>query len=182
MSIASSPGRRILALWHRLGGRPAGRRLFAVLLRRMVPYSGTTRPLVLELRPGYARVEMRDRRRVRNHLGSVHAVSLANLGELASGLATVTALPMGKRSILTRLTVDYVKKARGTLTAEGRSELSSLADGECDVAADISDASGDVVARVRARWLIGTIPSPSDAVRQRGGDRASGARAAGDGA
>jgi acyl-coenzyme A thioesterase PaaI-like protein len=159
---APSAGQRIHTLWRRLEQLPGGQRLFAALLRRMVPYSGSTRALVRALRPGYARVELRDRRRVRNHLGSVHAVALANVGELASGLATVVALPPDRRAILTRLTAEYLKKARGTLTAEGRVDpeaLADIADGECEVVAEIRDAAGEVVARVRARWLVGRAAS-----------------------
>lgn len=122
----------------------------------MVPYSGTIRPRVIELAPGRAVVQLRDRRAVRNHLRSVHAVALANLGELASGLAMTTALPDGIRAIVTQLTIEFTKKARGTLTAVGTGTPPTQVEGpmDIDVETRIRDESGDEVAVVRVTWRL----------------------------
>jgi acyl-coenzyme A thioesterase PaaI-like protein len=115
-------------------------------------------------------VSIRERRALRNHLESVHAIALANLAEVASGLATLAGLPPRLRGIVTGLSVSYVKKARGHLTAECNSavpELTEPADHEADVV--VRDERGDVVVQARACWRL----SPTGAARDgRAGVRA----------
>lgn len=146
----------IPALWNRLQRLPGGRRLFSIVLGRMAPYTGSISPRVLELREGYARVAMTDRRRVRNHLSSVHAIALMNLAEVTSGLALMYGLPADSRAILTGLSIEYTKKARGTLTAEAAVKVPRTSERqEYEFESVIRDAEGDVVATARARWLVG---------------------------
>jgi uncharacterized protein (TIGR00369 family) len=146
----------VKSLWDRLAPLPGGSRLFSVLIGRMAPFSGAISPRVVTLAPGFARVVMRDRRRVRNHLRSIHAIALADLAELASGLALTYSLPEGARAILTGISIEYLKKARGTLTAEARIEVpASNEERAYELESVISDTSGEPVARATARWLVG---------------------------
>jgi len=151
-----SPGQRILKQWRRLSPIPGGRRIFSWAVGRGAPYTGTIGARIVDLRPGYARAELRDRRAVRNHLRSVHAVALVNLGEVTSGLAMLTGLPPSVRGIVSGISVDYVKKARGRLTAECHCEVPERVDSKQEhlVVAVIRDTEGDEVSRVSVRWLL----------------------------
>jgi acyl-coenzyme A thioesterase PaaI-like protein len=148
--------RRVANAWNRLAPLPGGSWLFSRLLGRMVPYSGSIRPRVLVLEQGYACVAIQERRRLRNHLRSVHALALANLGELTSGLAMTLALPPGTRGIPVRIEIDYLKKARGRIVAEGRASPPQTVSGDLDstATADLTDEAGETVARVTVTWRL----------------------------
>ena len=155
-TTASTPEGAIRSNWQRWSVRPGGRAVFSWLLGKMVPYSGTIGARVEELRDGYARVTLRDRRIVRNHLRSIHAIALMNMAELSTGLALNYAMRPDARSILKGLSIDYTKKARGTLTAEANAPvLESNDEREITVQTEIRDDAGDVVAIARANWLVG---------------------------
>lgn len=154
--VKTDYGSRLISAWRRLQSLPGGAWLFSRVLGFWVPYTGTLRARVTDLSPGYARVQLRDRRKVRNHLNSIHAIALANLGEMTSGLCLITSLPPGVRGIVTQLSIEYVKKARGGLVAESRCTppAAVAADMEHMVQANIYDATSAVVARIAVRWRL----------------------------
>ncbi len=144
--------------WDTMSKVPGGKRAFGKMVGRMAPYTGTIKPIVKEVRMGYACVEMKDRTTVRNHLRSIHAIALMNLAEVASGLAFTYSVPNGTKAILTGLSIDYTKKARGTLTAECYCPVpgdNARAEYEVDVVT--RDEAGDIVTKAVARWLIAPI-------------------------
>ncbi len=165
LSLARSAdvGATLLQGWGFWGGHEAGRRLFSRILGTAIPYTGSINPVVVELERGRARVRLEDRRAVRNHLDSVHAIALANVGEFSTGLALLTGLPAGQRGILKQIRVEYLKKARGRLHAEARY---AAADG-VDLAArreeilrgEIFDEAGQMVSVVEATWVVGPARS-----------------------
>jgi acyl-coenzyme A thioesterase PaaI-like protein len=167
MAANQSPGAKLLSAWRTLSPRPGGRWLFTQLVKWMIPYTGSVSPRMEILEPGYARISITQRRRLEQHLGSIHAIALMNLAEFASGAAMTTALPAGYRGIVTKMSIEYFKKARGTVTAESRPKLPDLTvEGEYDFTSEITDQKGDLIARATVRWKLGPVPAKDGAPSQ----------------
>jgi uncharacterized protein (TIGR00369 family) len=146
-------------LWDRLHDLPAGRRLFSQLMSRAIPYTGSISARVLDLSPGFARVSMADRPRLRNHLKSLHAVALANLAEYTGNLALAYSLPDGTRFIVKNLAIEYRKKARGRITAECHCPVPTSNETQDYVlSVTLNDEQGQTVATATLNTRVGPVP------------------------
>ena len=142
--------------WGRLHSKPAGKFLFSKIIHFMIPYTGSVRPRVVSIAPGHAVVRMADRHKVRNHLNSVHAIALMNLGEFCTGLALTALLDEQSRYILTDLRITFGKKARGPITAECRIEdMDPTVPGAHELEAVLRNRDGEEVSRAWATWKVG---------------------------
>ena len=146
----------IIRYWRRIHALPGGSWLFDRLFGLYIPYTGSMGSRIQAMEPGYARVELPDRRRVRNHLRSIHAIALANLAELTGNLAMVCALPRDARLIVAGLSIEYLKKARGRIVAESRCPIPpDNQRREYEIPVTLRNGEGDVVARATIRSLVG---------------------------
>jgi acyl-coenzyme A thioesterase PaaI-like protein len=149
-------GNRVRDAWDRLHRLPGGTLIFSRLVGQMAPYTGSIGAHVESLERGRAVVTLEDRRAVRNHLRSVHAVALVNLAELTGNIALTYSLPDDARFIVAGLSIEYLKKARGKIT--GRCECpvpESSERREYEVPVTMEDSSGTIVARATLRSLVG---------------------------
>ncbi len=79
-----------------------------------MPVADASRFTVIE--PNHAELVIPDRRRVHNHLGTVHAIALCNGLEAAMGALAEATIPATKRWIPKGMTVSYTAKAVGDIT------------------------------------------------------------------
>ncbi|MCZ6499314.1 MAG: hotdog fold domain-containing protein [Gammaproteobacteria bacterium] len=149
----------VLNLYQRISGFPGGRWLFTRIVCFRAPYFGSIRPQFVELRPGIARVSMKKRRSVQNHIGGVHALAMGNLCELAAGMMTEVTMPRNMRWIPRGMTIQYLRQARSDVSAEARLELREYNQKE-DVVVDVEvmDREGTRVVRAEITMYI----SPRD--------------------
>lgn len=149
--------------WERaLAGKPG---VLTRVFWRWIPFNGPHRFRIQRLERGAAWVESPDRLRNRNHLRTQHACALATAGEFAAGLALLGAFsPTEYRLIMSRMEVDYTRRAQGRIVAHAGLEAADLATVEAEllaqgrttytVVSQLSDAGGEPVARVLTFWQI----------------------------
>lgn len=137
-----------LSLWNKLEGKPLGKWLFSRIICFKAPYFASIKPRFEALAPGHARVRMAKRRAVTNHIGTVHAIAMCNLAELAGGTATDAAMPKNMRWLPKSMKVDYLQKAQTDLTGECRFEPPPEGPArDFDVTVNICDQRGEDVMR-----------------------------------
>jgi acyl-coenzyme A thioesterase PaaI-like protein len=137
-----------LRIWQKWSGSGFGRWLFARTVARRAPYFGTIRPRFLELRPALCKVSMPKKKRVLNHIGTVHALAMGNLCELAAGMVTEVSVPPTLRWIPRGMTIEYLRKAETAVTATARLDKSEWADTQnVGVPVSVVDANGTEVVR-----------------------------------
>ncbi|SDW28625.1 hotdog fold domain-containing protein [Marinobacter mobilis] len=125
---------------------PFGKTLFSQAVCLAAPYFSSINPRVKTLEPGRCVVTMKKRRRVTNHLKTVHAIAMCNMAELAGGMLTDASIPPGARWIPAGMSVRYLKKAKSDLTATADgSELDWTQEGMIRVPVSVTDDAGEEV-------------------------------------
>jgi acyl-coenzyme A thioesterase PaaI-like protein len=141
---------------------PLGDWLFSRAVCFKAPYFATISPRITRLENGRCEATIADRRKVHNHIGTVHAIALCNLAELCAGVMTDASLPKGMRWIPKGMTVQYLKKATGSLNAVATPTIPLVTSDvgyELPVNVDVTDCDGERVFNADIRmWLS---PSPA---------------------
>ncbi len=149
---------RLFWMWKGLSSCRFSRLLFSYAIRWFNPYTGRLGAVIEVWKKGHAELSLKDRGANRNHLNSIHALALSNLGEFASGLALLSALEGKSRGIVISLCSEFIKKARGELRAVCRCAPPQVSEAcEYEVMSEIYDAQDELVCRVRVTWKLESL-------------------------
>ena len=104
-------------------------------------------PRFVELSPGHTVVRMRKRRKVKNHIGTVHAIAICNLAEIGAGTMTDATVPSHCRWIPKGMTVEYTAKAETDLVAVAKIDPLPSFEAATDVPVrvDVRDSNDQLV-------------------------------------
>ncbi|MDT8991994.1 hotdog fold domain-containing protein [Curvibacter sp. APW13] len=145
-----------LKIWQRMQSQPGGKWLFSRLVTFKAPYFRSIRPQFDELEPNRCRIHIPKRRAVQNHLGTVHAIAMCNMAELAGGTMTEVSVPATHRWIPKGMEVAYLKKAETDLVAVASPAAGTdwTQTGEHQVHVEVRDTREQLVFRATiAMWV-----------------------------
>lgn len=149
----------ILERYQRLSKIPGGKIIFAKLVGLSAPFFSKIHPIFVDLRPAYCETQIKDRRGVRNHLGTINAGALCSMAEMTGGLALDSVVPSNLRWIPKTMTVQYIAKASGTITAISEFDQAIVKSGDVVIPINVSNASGDTVFTADITFYISQKPS-----------------------
>lgn len=143
--------------WRKLSGSAPGRWLFSRYVCLKAPYFASIRPVFEVLEPGRAVARFRKRRPVTNHIGTVHAIAMANLAELVAGTATEVTVPRSMRWIPRSMTIEYLARAETDVSAVAT--VPAIVEGEAhDVAVPVCITGRDGTHVVQATIAMYVSP------------------------
>ncbi|WP_375475286.1 hotdog fold domain-containing protein [uncultured Jatrophihabitans sp.] len=108
----------LLELYKRANRVPGvGKGAFSLAFALKAPYFLTIAPTVVELRPNHAEVRVRNWWGVHNHIGTVHAIALANGLEMAMGALAEATIPAHLRWIPKGMELEYLALSDSAMLA-----------------------------------------------------------------
>src|SRR4051794_15569859 len=149
-----------LGVWRWDGRVPAGERAFSFLFARRAPYLRIIGPGFTVIEPHHAELVIRDRRRVHNHLGTVHAIALCNGLEAAMGALAEASIPPDKRWIPQRMEVSYPAKATSDITCIAETDALAWTSDEPEVAVRVRGVRDDGTVVIEGVITLWVTPRP----------------------
>ncbi|CAG8548578.1 28434_t:CDS:2, partial [Racocetra persica] len=108
---------------------------------------------ITSLEEGSCSGVLKEQRKIYNPFNSIHATALCTFAETVEGLAMLTKLTKNHRAIVTRINIEYHKKARGIITGTSTFNPEELiGTQECETI--LKDQSLDIVAKATIFWNI----------------------------
>lgn len=129
-----------LEIYNKVTSLPFGGFLFSKGVGFVAPFFGKIHPRIVALKPSLCVVRMKDRRGIRNHIGTVNAGAMCTLAELTAGMAVDATIPGHLRWIPKSMTVAYLAKGKGTLEATSSFDANLVQEGDVLIPVSVRNA------------------------------------------
>lgn len=139
---------KLVQTYNKFKRLPFGDVLFSKAMCFAVPYNKSISPVITRLEPGLVEVNVKNKRKVRNHIKTVHAIAMCNMCELAAGFVMETSIPSQFRWIPKDMQVKYLKMAKTDLTVFLRLENVDWQDSmDLPLKIEVKNEYGNIVLR-----------------------------------
>ena len=153
-SKSHKPGTNsVLALYQKLEKYPLGKRLFSFTIGLKTPYFSTISPLITHLQHNYCECYLTKKRKVLNHIGTVHVIAICNGLEMAMGVLAEASISRHLRWIPKGMQLDYTSKAGSDIRCVAEVKTPWQA-GNLDVQVTAFDENNTVVVKGTIRLWI----------------------------
>ena len=132
--------------------------LLSFMIGKTVKYVGTSGVKCVELSCNRSVFFIKNKSKVRNHIGGIHAAAMALVAETATGMLIGMNIPPDKVGVIKSLKVDYLKRVEGDLTAvatltdEQIRQISSTEKGDTEVPVTITDSANKEAIEATMIW------------------------------
>lgn len=136
--------------WHPFG--------YTMLFNSMVKLAGTSGLYVETLSQLESQVYLKNRKKIQNHIGSLHACSMALAAESASGMLVGMNVPDTHIPLIKSMHVDFVRRCQGDirvkawLSQEDYERIHEEDRGEVNVQVRVDDESGNAPIETEMIW------------------------------
>jgi acyl-coenzyme A thioesterase PaaI-like protein len=136
--------------WHPLG--------YTLVFNNMVKLAGTAGLRVEKLTPREVQVHLNNKRSIRNHIGSLHACSMALAAESATGMILGMNVPDTHLPLIKTMNVDFVRRCQGgvrataTLSEKDYQRIHEEDRGDVKVDVVVEDDSGQEPIKAEMIW------------------------------
>jgi len=148
----------VYSLYKKFARWPGGRWLFSRIFSFKAPYFATIGGRFSELRPNFCEVHLRKRRKVQNHIKTVHVIAICNAMEMAMGALAESTIPKGLRWIPKGMAVDYTAKATSDLRIQATTRAEDWKEG--DVPVTVKAYRDDDTVVVEGTIMLYVSPKP----------------------
>ncbi len=152
---------RVLSIYHKALRWPLGRRMFSVYGARQAPYFSTISPLVTVLEPNTCEIFIKKRKRVQNHIGTMHVIAIANGLEMAMGFMAEASIPKHLRWIPKGMELAYPNKADTDIVCRATVPADGWTPGDLIVTVEATDTANTVVVDGTIKLWISEKPPRS---------------------
>ena len=126
-----------------------------------VKFAGTSGMDFEEMTKEKVIVSLKNRKKVRNHIGQIHAAAMVLLAETATGMVVGMNIPDDKLPLMKKLEAKYVRRSTGRmraeawLTEEQKEQIQTQEKGEVLVPVKVTDESGEepVICQMLWAWI-----------------------------